>query len=183
MAADERFLKDSAAAGLYKAQDVARKASSLFVLHDGPPYANGNVHVGHAVNKISKDIFVRWRLLRGHRVHYKPGWDCHGLPIELKARASKEPLGIRHEARKFATSTVEEQKTAFASWGVLADWSSCYHTMSGEYVKRELKLFAELFQKKLLYRRYFPVFWSPSSKTGLAEAELEYNDKHTSLSA
>ncbi|XP_026750384.2 isoleucine--tRNA ligase, mitochondrial [Galleria mellonella] len=161
-----------------------------FVLHDGPPYANGDLHMGHAVNKIIKDINNRSHVLQGNRVHYVPGWDCHGLPIELKAlqkakKASKQsepnsPVHIRQLARAFALETVEKQKAAFESWGVMADWNHCYLTLNNNYVQNQLRQFYKMYKSGLIYRALKPVYWSPSSRTALAEAELEYDPQYKS---
>ncbi|XP_061699157.1 isoleucine--tRNA ligase, mitochondrial isoform X5 [Syngnathoides biaculeatus] len=170
-------------ASLYTWQSE-RKAKK-FCLHDGPPYANGDPHVGHALNKIMKDIHNRFEMLRGRQVHYIPGWDCHGLPIELKALGelgsiNLSPLQIRHKARQFAKGAIERQKAAFQRWGVMADWDQCYYTYDGAYEAAQLKVFQEMHSKGLIYQDYKPVFWSPSSRTALAEAELEYNHEHLS---
>ncbi|XP_073323290.1 isoleucine--tRNA ligase, mitochondrial isoform X2 [Pagrus major] len=162
-----------------------RKAKKEFCLHDGPPYANGDPHVGHALNKILKDIRNRFEMLRGRQVHYIPGWDCHGLPIELKAlgklaTSGLDPLQIRHKARAFAEQAIARQKAAFQRWGVMADWDQCYYTYDGAYEAAQLKVFQEMHNKGLIYQDYKPVFWSPSSRTALAEAELEYNSEHVS---
>lgn len=123
-------------------------------------------------------------------MHYRPGWDCHGLPIELKARGKTQrpirqqsPLEIRKEARQFAVSTVEDQKAQFRSWGVMGDWENPYLTMAPEYVEKEMRLCHRLIQSGLMFQRYMPVYWSPSSQTALAESELEYNPNHRSISA
>lgn len=162
----------------------------LFVLHDGPPYANGDPHVGHALNKILKDITNRYKLLQGHRIHYIPGWDCHGLPIEQKALAQMkgdftvlQPLEIRAKAKIFAESASRKQLDAFKCWGVMADWShGCYYTSDNSYETTELEMFYKMYEKGFIYEDYMPVFWSPSSRTALAEAEIEYNDSYKSLS-
>ncbi|XP_072393391.1 isoleucine--tRNA ligase, mitochondrial [Diabrotica undecimpunctata] len=157
-----------------------------FVLHDGPPYANGRPHMGHAINKILKDTILRNEILKGNKVHYIPGWDCHGLPIELKALSNskeKDPIEIRKRARNFAKEAIEEQKKIFMSWGVIGDWKHSYTTFSKDYMKLQLRQFFKLYKKNLVYRDIKPVHWSPSSQTALAEAELEYNEKHKSLSA
>ncbi|KAM6913231.1 isoleucine--tRNA ligase, mitochondrial isoform 2-T2 [Xenentodon cancila] len=164
-----------------------RKAKKEFCLHDGPPYANGDPHVGHALNKILKDIRNRFELLRGRQVHYVPGWDCHGLPIELKAlgelgTSGLSPLQIRQKAREFAEGAIARQKAAFQRWGVMADWDRCYYTFDGTYEAAQLKVFQEMHSKGLIYQDYKPVFWSPSSRTALAEAELEYHPEHVSRS-
>ncbi|XP_010766358.1 isoleucine--tRNA ligase, mitochondrial [Notothenia coriiceps] len=164
-----------------------RKAKKEFCLHDGPPYANGDPHVGHALNKILKDIRNRFEMLRGRQVHYIPGWDCHGLPIELKAlgelgTSGLGPLEIRQKAREFAEGAIARQKAAFQRWGVMADWDQCYYTYDGVYEAAQLKVFQEMHSKGFIYQDYKPVFWSPSTRTALAEAELEYNPEHVSRS-
>ena len=116
-------------------RQISEKDKPLWVLHDGPPYANGPVHMGHAVNKILKDITNRWKVTSGYRCHYVPGWDCHGLPIELKALSksrssrNKDPLNVRALSRNFAIQAIEEQKSQFVSWGVMADWTRPYISM------------------------------------------------------
>ncbi|XP_036398955.1 isoleucine--tRNA ligase, mitochondrial isoform X2 [Megalops cyprinoides] len=162
-----------------------RKAKKEYCLHDGPPYANGDPHVGHALNKILKDIRNRFEVLRGRQVHYVPGWDCHGLPIEIKAlgdlgTSGLTPLQIRQKAREFAEGAISRQRAAFQRWGVMADWDKCYYTFDGEYEASQLRVFQEMHSKGLIYQDYKPVFWSPSSGTALAEAELEYNPQHVS---
>ncbi|XP_055843625.1 isoleucine--tRNA ligase, mitochondrial [Episyrphus balteatus] len=160
-----------------------------FVLHDGPPYANGDLHMGHSVNKILKDITLRQNVTQGRMVNYKPGWDCHGLPIELKAMSSSksnpDPLTIRQKSRKFAMETVDKQKEEFRSWGILSDWvnpSNIYLTFSPAFISNQLKMFLDFFNRKIVYRALKPVYWSPSSKTALAEAELEYDPNFVSPS-
>ncbi|KAM9466594.1 isoleucine--tRNA ligase, mitochondrial isoform 2-T2 [Clarias gariepinus] len=162
-----------------------RKAKKEFCLHDGPPYANGDAHVGHALNKILKDVHNRFEMLRGRKVNYVPGWDCHGLPIELKALGELNtthlsPLQIRQKAREFAESAITRQRAAFQRWGVMADWENCYYTFNGAYEAAQLRVFQDMHSKGLIYQDYKPVFWSPSSRTALAEAELEYNPEHVS---
>uniref|UniRef100_A0A4W6C333 isoleucine--tRNA ligase n=1 Tax=Lates calcarifer TaxID=8187 RepID=A0A4W6C333_LATCA len=176
--------KECGFADLYSWQRE-RKAKKEFCLHDGPPYANGDPHVGHALNKILKDICNRFEMLRGRQVHYIPGWDCHGLPIELKAlgelgTSGLSPLQIRQKAREFAEGAIARQKAAFQRWGVMADWDQCYYTFDGVYEAAQLKVFQEMHSKGLIYQDYKPIFWSPSSRTALAEAELEYNPEHVS---
>ncbi|XP_048259044.1 isoleucine--tRNA ligase, mitochondrial-like isoform X1 [Haliotis rufescens] len=164
-------------------QEQDREAN--FVLHDGPPYANGKPHVGHAVNKILKDITNRFKLMQGYKVHYVPGWDCHGLPIELKAvnhQKELSPLEIRKKAETFARETISVQKESFKRWGVMADWGRCYTTLDRDYQVNQWEAFFDMYEKGLIYEDYMPVYWSPSSRTALAEAELEYNDQHVSRS-
>ena len=162
----------------------------LFILHDGPPYANGSLHIGHALNKILKDIINRFQLLQGRKVRYVPGWDCHGLPIELKVlqgmkqaeRQQLTPLELRHKARDFALIEVEEQRQGFKRYGIWGDWEHPYLTMKPEYEAAQIGVFGQMVLKGYIYRGLKPVHWSPSSKTALAEAELEYPEGHTSRS-
>ncbi|KAI1436848.1 isoleucyl-tRNA synthetase [Xylaria sp. CBS 124048] len=173
---------------LYQWQKQNRPAEGTFVLHDGPPYANGSLHVGHALNKILKDMILRTKVQQGKRVDYIPGWDCHGLPIELKAldkanNPKLTPLEIRKSARNLASNTVREQMKSFRSYGVMSDWDQKWTTMDRDYEMRQLRLFQEMVKKGLIYLKFKPVYWSPSSQTALAEAELEYKDDHISHSA
>ncbi|WP_110986815.1 isoleucine--tRNA ligase [Acaryochloris thomasi] len=162
----------------------------LFVLHDGPPYANGDLHIGHALNKILKDTINKYQLLQGRKVRYVPGWDCHGLPIELKVlqninpehRANLTPLKLRWKARDFAVKTVEKQSKSFQRYGVWADWEHPYLTLKPEYEAAQIGVFGQMALKGYIYRGFKPVYWSPSSQTALAEAELEYPEGHTSRS-
>ncbi|KAH7104986.1 isoleucyl-tRNA synthetase [Auriculariales sp. MPI-PUGE-AT-0066] len=160
-----------------------------FVLHDGPPYANGSLHMGHALNKILKDFILRFQLLNGKRIEYIAGWDCHGLPIENKALAElgsqAHELGtdfIRAEARKVALREVDRQREEFKHFGIMTDWSneSTYRTIDHAFEIRQLRAFQEMVKNGLITRHYRPVYWSPSSRTALAEAELEYNEAHKS---
>lgn len=161
-----------------------------FILHDGPPYANGALHIGHALNKILKDIINRYQMLQGRKVRYVPGWDCHGLPIELKVlqnmkqkeREQLTPLTLRQKARDFALKTVEQQKAGFRRYGVWGDWDDPYLTLKPEYEAAQIGVFGQMVLKGYIYRGMKPVHWSPSSKTALAEAELEYPEGHTSRS-
>ncbi|MBD2490916.1 isoleucine--tRNA ligase [Aulosira sp. FACHB-615] len=162
----------------------------LFILHDGPPYANGSLHIGHALNKILKDIINRYQLLQGRKVRYVPGWDCHGLPIELKVlqnlksaeRQSLTPLQLRQKAKEFALATVDDQRQNFKRYGVWGDWDNPYLTLKPEYEAAQIGVFGQMYLKGYIYRGLKPVHWSPSSKTALAEAELEYPEGHTSRS-
>lgn len=142
--------------------------------------------MGHMINKVLKDIINRSQIINGKSVHYVPGWDCHGLPIELKAlkkgTENISPIEIRKIANNFATKTIEEQSKIFQSWGVMGDWKNSYLTYSVPYIKNQFKQFLKLYDKKLVYRDFKPVYWSPSSRTALAEAELQYNDNHISKS-
>ncbi|KZV25792.1 putative isoleucine--tRNA ligase, mitochondrial [Dorcoceras hygrometricum] len=169
---------------------VSRNDGGSFVLHDGPPYANGDLHMGHAMNKILKDIINRYKLLQNFQVHYVPGWDCHGLPIELKvlqsldqdSRKELTPLKLRAKAAKFAKSTVKTQMASFKRYGVWADWDNPYLTLDPEYEAAQIEVFGQMVLQGYIYRGRKPVHWSPSSRTALAEAELEYPEGHISKS-
>jgi isoleucyl-tRNA synthetase len=171
--------------------DVSGQSTlKTFTLHDGPPYANGPLHIGHALNKITKDIICRHEVTQGKEISYIPGWDCHGLPIEIKAlQAQKKdasqtsPVGVREAARALATRTIEDQKRGFKEWAVMGDWDNAYKTMERSFEIRQLDVFKTMFEKGLIYRQNKPVHWSPSSRTALAEAELEYDEAHKSLAA
>ncbi|HEY9847651.1 MAG TPA: class I tRNA ligase family protein, partial [Candidatus Caenarcaniphilales bacterium] len=161
-----------------------------FILHDGPPYANGDLHIGHALNKILKDIINKFQLLQGRKVRYVPGWDCHGLPIELKVlqnmkseeRQKLTPLKLRAAARDFALKTVEKQRSGFKRYGIWGHWEHPYLTLSPEYEAAQIGVFGQMVLQGYIYRGLKPVYWSPSSQTALAEAELEYPEGHTSRS-
>ncbi|MGP1387703.1 MAG: isoleucine--tRNA ligase [Thainema sp.] len=161
-----------------------------FILHDGPPYANGALHIGHALNKILKDTINKYQLLKGRKVRYVPGWDCHGLPIELKvlqnldadARKDLTPIKLRKKAAKFALKTVDQQREGFKRYGVWGDWDKPYLTLKPEYEAAQIEVFGKMVLKGHIYRGLKPVHWSPSSQTALAEAELEYPEGHTSPS-
>ncbi|XP_047945517.1 isoleucine--tRNA ligase, chloroplastic/mitochondrial [Salvia hispanica] len=169
---------------------TSRNTGGSFVLHDGPPYANGDLHMGHALNKILKDIINRYKLLQNFQVSYVPGWDCHGLPIELKvlqsldqdARKELTPLKLRAKAAKFAKSTVKNQLAAFKRYGIWADWENPYLTLDPEYEAAQIEVFGKMALQGYIYRGRKPVHWSPSSRTALAEAELEYPEGHVSKS-
>jgi isoleucyl-tRNA synthetase len=161
-----------------------------FILHDGPPYANGTLHMGHALNKVLKDIINKYQLLQGRKVRYVPGWDCHGLPIELKVlqdlkpeeRRQLTPIQLRKKAAAFALKTVEQQSASFQRFGVWGDWQNPYLTLKPEYEAAQIDVFGRMALKGYIYRGLKPVHWSPSSKTALAEAELEYPEGHISRS-
>lgn len=182
---NERFKQSSVLDRITTTAYRNQPASSAFVLLDGPPFANGPLHMGHFLNKVLKDMFNRFQLgFHRKRVRYVPGWDCHGLPIELLVKRSAESsLGeIRAKSRAIASQAVHAQAQDFKSWGVLADWDTRYTTMDKEFEAKEMLLFQRLFAKGLISRRLKPVYWSPKSQTALAEAELEYKDNHESSS-
>jgi isoleucyl-tRNA synthetase len=161
-----------------------------FILHDGPPYANGTLHMGHAMNKILKDIINKYNLLRGRKVRYIPGWDCHGLPIELKVlqemkpeeRQNLTPIELRRRAKTWALAQVDQQRNSFKRYGVWGDWDQPYLTLQPEYEAAQIDVFGQMVLKGYIYRGLKSVHWSPSSRTALAEAELEYPEGHTSRS-
>ena len=157
-----------------------------FELHDGPPYANGNLHIGHALNKILKDVILRSKSLLGYSVYYRPGWDCHGLPIEWKIEEKYRKKGknkddvpvndFRNSCKDFASEWTQEQSKQFQSMGVKADWQNPYMTMSSDSRLSTVDIFLKILEKDLIYRDLKPVNWSPIEQTALAEAEVEYYD-------
>ena len=165
-------------------------SGETFTLHDGPPYANGTLHMGHALNKVLKDIINKFQIMRGQKVCYVPGWDCHGLPIELKVlqaldktqRAELTPIKLRKKAASYAMKQVSQQMDGFKRWGVWGDWNQPYLTLEKKFEASQVELFGEMVFKGYIYRGLKPVHWSPSSQTALAEAELEYPIGHVSKS-
>jgi isoleucyl-tRNA synthetase len=180
---------------LYARQSVERRLSNPFVLHDGPPYANGDLHMGHLLNKVLKDVVNRRHLLSGRHIRFVPGWDCHGLPIELKAlsdtrnlQARSTPVDVRRIARQCAYTAVASQAADFQRWGILADWDAvaervachrepgvvhsqaaatrdAYLTMDASYEAAQLRVFSHMVEAGCVYRAYKPVYWSPSTRT------------------
>ena len=182
-------LKKWEVADLYAKIQAVRKGAEKFVLHDGPPFANGDVHIGTALNKILKDIIVKYKTLRGFSAPYIPGWDCHGLPIEFKVSQDMRKAGdttadaatIRKACDAYARKFIDIQRTQFKRLGVLGDWENPYLTLNKEYEADELRLFADIVAKGFVYRGKKPVYWSIPCRTALAEAEVEYQD-HVSQS-
>jgi isoleucyl-tRNA synthetase len=182
-------LKKWEAANLYTKIQAARKDAPKFVLHDGPPFANGDVHIGTALNKILKDIIIKYKTLRGFSAPYIPGWDCHGLPIEFKVSQEMRKAGdttadaatIRKACDTYARKYIDLQRTQFKRLGVLGDWENPYLTLNKEYEADELRLFADIVEQGFVYRGKKPVYWSIPCRTALAEAEVEYAD-HVSQS-
>lgn len=170
--------------GLYRRIQETNAKGVPFVLHDGPPFTNGDVHIGTALNKLLKDIILRQKSMKGHRTPYVPGWDCHGLPIEHKVmkelQAQKKeltPIDIRKACASFSAGYIEKQRGQFKRLGVLADWAAEYKTMNPDYEAEIVNTFAAMVEKGLVYRSKKPVYWSIPCKTALAEAEIEYKDK------
>ncbi len=185
---EPEYLKKWEDMGIYKKQLEKRKNSLSFILHDGPPYANGEIHLGTALNKILKDIINKYKFFRGFKTPYVPGWDCHGLPIELKVveklgeKANTiPPVVLRNECRKYAAKFVKIQMDSFKRIGVFGDWDNPYLTMSEEYEAAIIETFGKLVDRGYIYRGMRPVHWCINCKTSLAEAEIEYHD-HTSPS-
>ncbi|HMN67226.1 MAG TPA: class I tRNA ligase family protein, partial [Bdellovibrionales bacterium] len=174
--------------GIY--QKIMRKKAPRgpFTMPDGPPYANGNIHVGHVLNKVLKDIVVKYKNLAGYRATFVPGWDCHGLPIELNVtkrlgpkRKDMSDAEIRKLCREEALSWVAKQRTQFERLGVIADWENPYLTLTPDYEADEIRVLAKIFKNGVFYRGEKPVYWDPALQTALAAAEVEYKN-HKSLS-
>lgn len=167
---------------VYKRRLKNNSKNKTFILHDGPPYANGDIHAGHALNKILKDIIVRWKMNMGYSSEFIMGWDTHGLPIETAIqktgvnRKEMNPVEFRKLCEKYALEQVSKQKAQFERLGIFTDYDKVYITLKQEFENYELKLFAESVKKGLVYRGYRPVYWSPTSESALAEAEIEYQD-------
>ena len=165
---------------LYSQIQKSRQGRELFVLHDGPPFANGDVHMGTALNKILKDFVVKSQTMLGKRAPYVPGWDCHGLPIEYKVvKESRDlsPLEVRKRCDAFARKYVDIQRQQFKRLGVLGDWEHPYLTLDPKYEAEILRAFAVFVEKGLVYQSKKPVFWSTGAQTALAEAEVEYQER------
>ena len=168
------------AAGLYERVLAARKGLPKFVLHDGPPFANGDVHMGTALNKVLKDLIVKSRSMAGFEAPFVPGWDCHGLPIEFKVVKESRglaPAEIRRRSEEYARKFIEIQRGQFKRLGVLGDWQRPYLTLDPGYEAEILRAFAGFVEKGLVYQSRKPVYWSTGAQTALAEAEVEYADR------
>ncbi len=173
---------------VYPKVRAKRSGAEPFILHDGPPFANGDIHLGHVLNKVLKDIVVRYKTLRGYDAHYVTGWDCHGLPIEhavtkeLRKKAGDlDPVTVRKACETFAQKYVDIQLEQFRRLGILTDWETRYLTMDPAYEADILRTFAAFVEQGLVYRSKKPVYWSIPCRTALAEAEIEYTE-HTSAS-
>jgi isoleucyl-tRNA synthetase len=170
--------------GVYRRALEKNAGGPSFVLHDGPPFTNGHVHIGTALNKILKDIIVRYKLARGHHAPFIPGWDCHGLPIEAKVTAQLRAEGrmletpeLREACAAFSAEFIETMRRQFQRLGVLGDWETEYRTMHPAYEAEVLRTFAAFVDRGLVYRSKKPVYWSIPCETALAEAEIEYKEK------
>ena len=169
---------------IYEKVQKAREGREMFILHDGPPYANGDIHLGHALNKILKDIIVRYKTMMGYNSPYIPGWDTHGLPIEQQVikrlglnRHAVSVLEFRSRCKDYALEYVQIQKEQFKRLGVRGDWEHPYLTLSKEYEAAQIGVFGEMAKKGYIYKGLKPVYWCPTCETALAEAEIDYADK------
>lgn len=174
-------------AEIYKQVQESRKGREKFILHDGPPYANGDIHLGHALNKVLKDIIVRYKTMAGYDSPYVPGWDTHGLPIEQQVikklglnRHAVSVLEFRAKCKEYALEYVEIQKEQFKRLGIRGDWDNPYLTLQQEYEAEQIGVFGEMAKKGYIYKGLKPVYWCPTCETALAEAEIDYADKKSS---
>jgi len=181
---EPEFLKKWQEMGLYQKIREARKGQPKFILHDGPPYANGDIHVGHAVNKILKDMVVKFKTLSGYDSPYVPGWDCHGLPIELQVEKEIGKPGqkvdantFRQKCREYAAKQIDKQRQDFIRLGVLGDWFKPYETMNYQYEAETIRALAKIAKNGHLKPGFKPVHWCVDCGSSLAEAEVEYQDK------
>ncbi|HUR59190.1 MAG TPA: class I tRNA ligase family protein, partial [Opitutaceae bacterium] len=169
--------------GLYQAIQRKRAGAPVFVLHDGPPFTNGDVHIGTALNKVLKDMVNRYKTMRGFRTPYVPGWDCHGLPIEQKVsreiqekKLTLTTAELRARCDAFSETWIAKQTAQFKRLGVLADWAHEYKTKDPQFEADIVRTFAAFIEQDLVYRSKKPVYWSIPFETALAEAEIEYKD-------
>ena len=183
---EPEILKEWEEKGLYRQITEAGRDRERYTLHDGPPYANGHIHIGHALNKILKDIIVKSRFMEGYGTDYVPGWDCHGLPIEIQVEKSlvgekgdHSKLEVRKKCREYAGSFVAIQREEFKRLGIFGEWNSPYLTMNYGYQATILREFAECVGKGLVYKSKKPVHWCASCRTALAEAEVEHGEKRS----
>ncbi len=174
--------------GLYEQIRRARAGAPQYILHDGPPYANGAIHLGHALNKCIKDFVVKTKTMAGFDSPYVPGWDCHGLPIEIKVdeqlggrKLELNPIQVRQACREYAQKYIDLQRTQFKRLGVLGRWNDPYSTMNFPYEARIAETFYGFYEKGFVYKGLKPVYWCWHDHTALAEAEVEY-EQHTSPS-
>jgi len=181
---EPQMLNDWKKQGIYE-KSLENKGEH-FILHDGPPYANGDIHIGHALNKILKDVILRQKRMEGYYAPYVPGWDTHGLPIEHKVTQElgekargMSPLKLRTYCTKYAKKWVNKQKEGFKRLGIMGEWENPYLTLNPEYEAKQLEVFKELYENGYVFKGLKPIYWSPATKTALAEAEIEYAN-HTS---
>ena len=166
--------------GLYQRIVAQSKGKPTFILHDGPPFANGDVHMGTALNKVLKDLIVKSKTMAGFHTPFVPGWDCHGLPIEfkvVKSAAGLTPVEVRTRSEAEARKYIDIQRASFKRLGVFGDWDNPYLTLDPGYESGILRTFGKAVEKGLVYRMKRPVLWSYGAQTALAEAEVEYKEK------
>ncbi|SFL99636.1 Isoleucyl-tRNA synthetase [Gracilibacillus orientalis] len=170
---------------MYEKVQQRTEGKPLFVLHDGPPYANGDIHMGHALNKVLKDFIVKYKSMAGFHAPYVPGWDTHGLPIEqalAKKKVNRKKMTVaefRQKCAEYALKQIDNQRNQFKQLGVRGDWDNPYITLNKSYEAAQIKVFGEMAKKGYIYKGLKPVYWSPSSESALAEAEIEYQDKRS----
>ncbi|MGM8214398.1 isoleucine--tRNA ligase [Bacillaceae bacterium W0354] len=171
---------------IYEKVQKRTQGRPMFILHDGPPYANGDLHMGHALNKILKDIIVRHKSMTGYHAPYVPGWDTHGLPIEValtkKKKIDRKKMSVaefRELCEQYAREQIDSQRTQFKQLGVRGDWDNPYITLDPAFEAQQIKVFGEMAKRGYIYKGKKPVYWSPSSESALAEAEIEYQDKRS----
>jgi isoleucyl-tRNA synthetase len=181
---EPELLKKWADMGLYRKITKKRENAPTFVLHDGPPYANGRIHLGTSLNKILKDFIVKTKTMQGFLAPYLPGWDCHGLPIEIKVDQllgdrikEMSIIAVRDECRAYALKFIDIQREEFRRLGVFGEWQEPYLTMNPEYEADVLRYLASFFASGNVYKGLRPVHWCPHCQTALAEAEIEYKDR------
>jgi len=175
--------------GFYEKLMKKNEGKKEYHLHDGPPFANGNIHLGHALNKILKDIIVRFKNMDGFKAPYVPGWDTHGLPIEIQAikklkinKDDVDPVEFREICRQFAMDYIDTQKGQFKRLGSIGDYNNPYITLLPEFEGRQIEVFGKMVENDVIYKGMKPVYWCPDCETALAEAEIEYaEDKTTSI--
>ena len=184
---EPEFLKRWEEMDLYRKVLEKNSGKPSYVLHDGPPYANGNIHIGHALNKILKDFIVKYKNMNGFVSNYVPGWDTHGLPIEQVLvnngvdRKSMPATKFRNKCKDYALKQVDKQRADFKKLGVIGDWENPYLTLDPKFEAEQIRVFGKMVDKGYIYKGLKPIYWSPSSESALAEAEIEYRD-HTSPS-
>lgn len=184
---EPEFLKRWDEMDLYRKILKKNEGRPTYVLHDGPPYANGNIHMGHALNKVLKDFIVKYKNMNGYLSNYVPGWDTHGLPIEQVLvnngvdRKSMPASKFRNKCKDYALKQVDKQRKDFKKLGVIGDWENPYITLDPKFEAEQIRVFGKMVEKGYIYRGLKPIYWSPSSESALAEAEIEYRD-HTSPS-
>jgi len=177
---EPEILKRWEADDVYSQIQKASAGAPIFILHDGPPFANGDVHMGTALNKVLKDLVVKSHAMAGFNAPYLPGWDCHGLPIEFKVvkeARGLSPVEVRRKSEAMARKFIDIQRTQFKRLGIFGEWNRPYLTLDPAYEASVLRAFAALVEKGLVYQSKKPVYWSTGALTALAEAEVEYQDR------